>query len=564
MRTKKQLCFYMLSLILLLSAGSIFAQGTSVGNDEVIVVSQHDAKIKDADKISVSPNVPQMEVPAVKLDYTIPSHDYKELRLEPSPLKPIALSKEKLERFNRSYIKLGFGSQLSPLAEVVYNGKSGITHFGVDASHFSAFPQDIKNQQFHNTKAGAYLRVYPATYLFGADFRFQNYITHFYGLQNAETQTMKQIRQIFQDFDGKIHFANAQKNKIDLDFNSGVQFNYFRELAGKSNELFIRGNVGLYKNIKQHTVGGSFDADVSRYQVFHDSLNSSHSHNLWRQLYWLKLHYGYSDKNFLARAAFTFGLENINNTTKFYPLPDLYFQARLYQKAIHIYAGWNMQLMKNSFRNFAQENNFIQSDIQLENSRVSDVYGGLKGAVSGFSYKAQFSYKYVWNQAFYYTGVADVRRFQVGYFANMQAFNPHLELGYNYRDAFMASLSFDYNRYIVPGANAFLSPQRAWYMPDFTANLRLRYTINQKVIVGADVYGFTAYHGFLQSQDIGFPNPIFTQKGTADANLSVEYLINKQWSVFGNLNNIANQKYQRWANYPVFGINGLVGGKFSF
>lgn len=557
MRTKKQLCFYMLSLILLLSAGSIFAQGTSVGNDEVIVVSQHDAKIKDADKISVSPNVPQMEVPAVKLDYTIPSHDYKELRLEPSPLKPIALSKEKLERFNRSYIKLGFGSQLSPLAEVVYNGKSGITHFGVDASHFSAFPQDIKNQQFHNTKAGAYLRVYPATYLFGADFRFQNYITHFYGLQNAETQTMKQIRQIFQDFDGKIHFANAQKNKIDLDFNSGVQFNYFRELAGKSNEFFIRGNVGLYKNIKQHhTVGGSFEADVSRYQVVHDSLNGSHSHDLWRQLYWLKLHYGYSDKNFLARAAFTFGLENINNTTKFYPLPDLYFQARLYQKAIHIYAGWNMQLVKNSFRNFAQENNFIQSDIQLENSRISDVYGGLKGTVSGFSYKAQFSYKYVWNQAFYY-GSWDIRQFRVGYAPTMAVYNGHLELGYNFHDDFTAQLLLDYNDYSPQGTS------RAWYKPDFTANLKLRYNINDKVIVGADVYGFTAYYG--TGQPLGIPvSPNLHQKGTADANLNVEYIINKRWSVFGNLNNIANQKYQRWANYPVFGINGLVGGKFSF
>ncbi len=57
---------------------------------------------------------------------------------------------------------------------------------------------------------------------------------------------------------------------------------------------------------------------------------------------------------------------------------------------------------------------------------------------------------------------------------------------------------------------------------------------------------------------------IRTIKGVADLNLNVEYLMNKKISFFGMLNNIAHQRYQRWYNYPSFGINGLVGAKFSF
>ena len=44
----------------------------------------------------------------------------------------------------------------------------------------------------------------------------------------------------------------------------------------------------------------------------------------------------------------------------------------------------------------------------------------------------------------------------------------------------------------------------------------------------------------------------------------IEYILNKNFAFFGNLNNIANFKYQRWNNYPSYGINGNVGVKFSF
>jgi outer membrane receptor protein involved in Fe transport len=80
----------------------------------------------------------------------------------------------------------------------------------------------------------------------------------------------------------------------------------------------------------------------------------------------------------------------------------------------------------------------------------------------------------------------------------------------------------------------------------------------QKIVVGADIYAFSDYNGFLGNTNI------LTVKGTADVNLNVEYLFNKRLSFFGKLNNLANQRYQLYANYPVYGINGLVGAKFSF
>jgi hypothetical protein len=514
---------------------------TGVGNEEVIIIKEHDARIKDATKINVSPTLPNIEEKAPNLDYRIPTKDFKEIAVEASPMRPIALPKEKLERFNNSYIKLGFGSQLSPLAELVYNGKGKNIKYGVDFSHFNALPFDIKNQRFFDDKVGAYIKAYPATFLVGADFRFQNRITHFYGNQKTETQSRKQIKQTFQDFDANVFFGSHKKNDLGIDFLTRVRFDYFRELAGKSNEYFVNGLIKMGKQITPiHAVSGSFEYDGSNYITT--------SQKLWRNYFLLGLKYNLTYKDLVGHAGITLAVEG----EKAYALPDIYLQKGLYEKYLTAYVGWKIGYQKNTFRNFALENNFINAQIELQNARTSDLFGGLKGAISDFSYNAMFSFKNVANQAFYYNDYFDSKRFYIAYDPKMRVLNGKLELGYNFTNSLSAFVAFDYNHYKL-STNA-----KAWYRPDFKADVKLRYNIKEKFIVGAELYAFTAYFGHVNTSEIR------KMKGTADANISVEYIFNKRFSFFGYLNNIAHQRYQRWADYPVFGVNGLVGAKFSF
>ena len=50
----------------------------------------------------------------------------------------------------------------------------------------------------------------------------------------------------------------------------------------------------------------------------------------------------------------------------------------------------------------------------------------------------------------------------------------------------------------------------------------------------------------------------------ADANLGVEYRYNKRISAFVNVNNLAAQRYKRWYNYPVQGLQVMGGVTFRF
>jgi len=49
-----------------------------------------------------------------------------------------------------------------------------------------------------------------------------------------------------------------------------------------------------------------------------------------------------------------------------------------------------------------------------------------------------------------------------------------------------------------------------------------------------------------------------------DANFAIDYRYNKHVSAFLNINNFANNQYQRWLNYNVYGFNVLGGMTFTF
>ena len=247
--TKHKLLF--VALCLVAGAQTIFAQ---VGNEEVIVVKEYEATIQDAQKVNIQPNIPEVEETKPVLNYTLPTKDFKDISFEPNPMKPLGMSKEKLEKFNNSFIKIGFGSQLMPIAQLAYNdNKTKDLKFGIFYNHLSAREFKVKNQRFSDDEADVYLKYYPKTFEVGTNFTFRNYRTHFYGIGNDTTITdsafkAKNVRQVFRTYDAEVYFKNAQKNKSDVDFKQSIRFNYLQETFGKANEWFVGGITDITKN----------------------------------------------------------------------------------------------------------------------------------------------------------------------------------------------------------------------------------------------------------------------------------------------------------------------------
>jgi outer membrane receptor protein involved in Fe transport len=53
-------------------------------------------------------------------------------------------------------------------------------------------------------------------------------------------------------------------------------------------------------------------------------------------------------------------------------------------------------------------------------------------------------------------------------------------------------------------------------------------------------------------------------KGVTDVNLGFEYRYNKFLSLYLDLRNVANQRYQRWYGYPTQKFNFMAGLTYTF
>jgi outer membrane receptor protein involved in Fe transport len=99
----------------------------------------------------------------------------------------------------------------------------------------------------------------------------------------------------------------------------------------------------------------------------------------------------------------------------------------------------------------------------------------------------------------------------------------------------------------------------AWQRPEWEVKLNNAFTPDDKWLLHANVNamgGINAINLVSDNQKI---------LGTlVDLHIGADYAITERFSVFAYGNNLLNQKYQRFSNYPVRGIQLIGGLSFKF
>jgi outer membrane receptor protein involved in Fe transport len=113
-----------------------------------------------------------------------------------------------------------------------------------------------------------------------------------------------------------------------------------------------------------------------------------------------------------------------------------------------------------------------------------------------------------------------------------------------------------------------LSNTYAWNLPQLQFILRGSYNLYDKFIFTLDLNmeGGRRALVYAKEENVTEENNQLAKKlgFIADANLGVEYRYNKRVSAFVNVNNLAAQRYKRWYNYPVQGLQFMGGVTFRF
>lgn len=264
-----------------------------------------------------------------------------------------------------------------------------------------------------------------------------------------------------------------------------------------------------------------------------------------------------------------------NNKTYWFPKVELQFAAT---DEFKFYAGIDGGLKINSYANLLEQNPYLASDQLLKPTETKyHGYFGLRGDIHQ-------NIKYDFSAGF--SKVNDIMFFKANNLFDNSSTNQN---AYNFANTF--STIYDNGKVsevkgsvqYFPLANLVLdgelnfakykldNQENIYNKPLIKASLGAKYTmLDKKLNLGAKV--FFASDKTTNSYSVVSTLPMFSMQentndkvgGFADLNLSAEYKIHKNFSIFAYGNNLLNTKYQTFKGYKVLGAQVLGGVKISF
>ncbi len=513
--------------------------------ENIDIVKPYEPVLADAVKVSLSPILPTKEEldsqkPAFN-DYSVPNR-YLTMTYDPPTLKPKRYKSKKteLEKLHHAWLRAGYGNINTPLIDGSFStGRSKDYVVGGNAYYHSSNSKKIDYQDFSNLGAELYGKVFQKTTYttFNGGYKRDTY--HYYGYDEDSLivayDTQEEARQIFQTISAGAELGTSKENNLELDYKMRFDFHRFADNHdGAENNVIIGGDMNKQYS-ETISFGGFVHAHYSTYKREPNSFDDM-AFNLTPT---------FTFQEFYGK--FTLGASLLFDDGNFHPFPYLEVEGYLVEDRLTLYGGWDKDLIKNNYMQFADANPFISHFLDYRNTVRESRYAGVRGSIMpAVSYNAKVVQRVHKNQPYFINDSLDRKQFNVVYDSTMISLGGMVELGLQFAKDAEIIVGVEYQNYETK------QQEEAWHLPKLKSTISGVFTGIDKLNVRADVY-------FAQGAKAWLPNEVVSLKPIVDVNFAVRYSVIDNISLFANVNNVTSLKYQRYLYYPNYGFNALGG-----
>jgi hypothetical protein len=550
--TRKGKIFFVSGLLLIVScflSVSAFAQkDTTKKTTTIDITSSYKPVLRNAVKINFAAAHLNADTSKPKMNYVVPAQNLF-YSYQPISLRPLALQPDtNLNLGMRNYLKVGFGNFSTPYVSAGFGFGDGKTSLlNVYADYISSKGK-IKYQDFArlDLKAtGSFFTKKNEAYGSAIISQHDNYL---YGYDHALYNYKKDsIRNQFQNITLKAGIRNTVIGDFGIKYDPNVEVNSFtnKNKLSESSLIVTAPIEKQFGELMALKVEGR--ADITSYTTKDLAANVKISNNIFQVAPAL----AFSSPRFSINAGITPTWDNGN----FVWLPNVYAEAQLKEKVVMIQAGWVGNYRKNTFRNLSAINPYMQTISFQTNTKEIEYYGGLKATLGKhFNFSAKAGFISYTNFALFINDTAtDNKAFKTVYEEKANNLRIHGDLSYINQDKFTVTAGLTLNGY-----TGFNNNTKAWNTVPLEFTSSLRWWAFKQVLLKGDFYMF----GGGNYIDKGNTGKSFN--GGTDLSAGMEFKINKMFSAWLDVNNILNNKYERWHNYEVYGLNVLGGVRVTF
>ena len=547
----------LLALSITLSLGA-FAQH----NEEVTIEGTYRPKVNKVNKILMNPETPKQSIEMPNTEVNVLDVDHR-FRLHLDKLSPLNYNNRKGQGDDaaKNFLMAGLGTRISPV--FLYRHNSNLTKnlgLGVGIKHFSSWlgikdyaPSGFMNNAFN---IGLTSSKYKDVQL-GGNVYYKNDMYHYYGVNLTEhpltEQEIEQLcpRQTYNTIGA--HFGviptstrvGELSHKFDLDYSYTFNNTYASEhYAGLGYGIAYNQNWWGNKNHPQR-----IGMDLSlQYGGLVMNEGSSLNHRI---LLKTNPFFEMKDEFYRLHLGFRFDF-GINGEDKHLCIrPDLSGSLFVLNKKLEFYAGLNGGFKMLTFSQIIEENPFMGhwTPLLFQNVKLGFDGGVRTNIMEVVDLHLGVRYRRVENDPLYIP--YDDNTFMMAY-DETQTVSVLVDTRVKLRNSLTADLGFVYNNCSPTVA------EYAWYRPTTEGKLKLTYDANENLALNTTFL----YQGGRYAKP--YNGSAFKLKDVFDLGLGADYHINEQLSVFARLDNLLNQKYQLFYDYPVTGIEFFAGMKMSF
>ena len=561
-------------LVVFLFQFSFAQKKEQIGTETVNVVKPYTPKISDAFKVKEIPELNE-EANAKKetIKYTIFSFPVAST-FTPSKGKAEGVEKEKPTQLFKNYATFGVGNYGTFIGELFVNHDLNNTDYVGGMFRHHSSEGGIKNvaleNRFFDTSLDLMYGSNQKDVSYNVDLGYQNQIYNWYGLPaNFDSTLINGINP--QQTYGTISLGgNVTLNESILN-KASLKYNHFSDASGSSeNRFYAKPTVefdvmdsAVKTNIIVDYVGGSFKNNY---------LNTNTT----------RVKYGFTNfgivPSFVMQqddwtlnigAGLFYSLDNVNSNNKFLVYPKINASYKVVGDLMIFYAGAEGNLEQNSYMNFVNDNPFLSPTLNIApTDKQYDIFAGLKGKLANnVSYNLRASYVNERNKALFRSNdynenpgnndYAYGNSFQVVY-DDMKTVSLYGELKADFSKAVSLGINGTFSSY----TNDF--QQEAWNLPTIKINSNLDFNITKKWFAGANVFYVGERKDFQINTDFAANAAPVTLKSYFDVNANVGYKYSDRLTAFARANNITNNAYQKWLNYPVQGFQLVLGANYKF
>jgi hypothetical protein len=523
----------------------------SIPEKVVTIVSAFKPQLKNVAKIGFLNATALVDTNSVLLSYQVPSQNLS-FQYQPIALVPRAFKIDSIKTIKQSAnVKIGLGnyySQFIQLEGALVDQKLQQHHINI-LNESIAGPHPIQkwNTIGLNYNGGFSMNK---NKVLNTQFYFNQSNRYRYGLVPDTTiLPLKNFEQKLTVIGANFALTNKQVISDQLNFAPILKFNH-SNLVSQANNLVLDLYSPIMYNLKNNL---KIHADLNLSYNQYNPVNSTSINNTIFQFDpSLELNKNQYRLNIGVRPTIA------NGDFALYPKIEL--TKKLKDTNFVIDAGWNTSVINNQLIQLIGQNHWISAPNSMPISSKENKYFNVQVTVSkrlnyGFN-MALNDYRELpfFNQTKQMNNpIQEGLKFDVLFEKRAIAIELLGNLRYQFSDKLLWKNNFKYIQFNLIRENT-----QAWGILPFEFNSQLNWVYNKKLQLDASGQFWT---GSKTSAGLG---NAYQLNNTFVLNAGMQYTISDHWTFWGKGENLLDQQYQRWANYPSLGVQIVAGIQYKF